>query len=105
LEAKETLYYIKYIKSNISACLDAQQAGQIPILELTIWARQDGRTEATINPQKDPQIRDGWFLSDLTKRLMRAVDEWDRDDIGQKDGHVVDMMSKLGWVKGFGTAD
>ena len=99
LEAKERLYLIQYIREVVSGCLNAQKTGQIPILELTIWASQDGKTNVTINPNKNPQIRDGWFLSELTKRLMEAINAWDKEDIGQKEGKVIDMMGKLGWVK------
>ena len=104
VDAKECLYYVKYIKSCIEACLDAQEIGQIPILECTIWARHDGKTEVTINPSKNPEIRDSWFLSELTQRLMDAINAWDSKDLGVKQGEVIDMMSKLGWVRDIGTA-
>ena len=104
VDAKECLYYVKYIKSCIDACLNAQSICQIPILECTIWARHDGKTEVTINPNKNPEIRDSWFLSELTHRLMEAINKWDKKDIGQKQSKVIDMMSQLGWVRDIGTA-
>ena len=98
LEAKERLYFIQYIRGVVSECLDAQQIGQIPILELTVWATHDGKTNTTIYPSPNRQIQEGWDLSKLTKRLMGTVNAWDKDDIGQKQGKVIDMMSKVGWV-------
>lgn len=100
LEAQERLYLIQYIREVVSMCLDAQQMGQIPILELTVWATHNGKTNVTINPNANPQILEGWKLSDLVKRLQGGINAWDKYDIGQKQGVVIDMMSKLGWVMG-----
>jgi hypothetical protein len=98
LETKESLYFIQYIRSIMTRCLEAQRVNQIPILEMTVWATSDGNTNVSIDPTKSQQIRDSWFLSELIQRLMLAVNAWDAEDIGQKEGKVIDMMSKLGWV-------
>jgi len=105
LEAKERLYLIQYIREVVSNCLEAQEINQIPILELTVWATYNGKTNVTINPNKNSQILRGWELSKLTKRLMDAINKWDAKDIGQKDGKVIDMMSGLGWVGKTGKTD
>ena len=99
LEAQERLYFIQYIRAVVSRCMDMKDIGQIPILELTMWATLDGKTNITVDPNPNSQIIEGWSLSELTKRLMDAIDDWDVEDIGQKEGKVVDMMSALGWVK------
>ena len=99
LEAQERLYLIQYVRNVVNCCFDSQEVGQIPILEMTVWATYDGKTNVTINPSKNKQTLESWELSKLTKRLMDAIDEWDVKDIGQKSGKVVDMMSQLGWVK------
>jgi len=102
VDAQECLYYVQYIKANVEACLDAQDRGEIPILECTVWATHQGKTDVTVNYNKNPEIRDSWFLSELIARLMSAINEWDSKDLGKKQGKVVDMMSRLGWVKDFG---
>lgn len=104
VDAKECLYYVKYIRSCIEACLESQKIGQIPIMEFTVWARHDGKTEVTVNPNKDPQIIEGWQLSKLTKRIMDAINAWDFEDIGQKEGKVIDMTSIHGWTGDKGMA-
>ena len=99
LEAKERLYFIQYVREVVSGCLSAQKMGQIPILELTVWATHDGKTNTTINPSPNREIQESWMLSKLTKRLMDTISAWDKEDIGMKEGKVIDMMSQLGWVK------
>jgi len=104
LEAQERLYLIQYIREVVIRCLDAQEVGQIPILELTVWATHDGKTNVTIDPNRNPQILQGWMLSKLTKRLQDAINAWDFEDIGKKDGKVIDMASAFGWIADKGTA-
>ena len=104
LEAQERLYLIQYIREVVGRCFDAQEVGQIPILELTVWAANDGKTNVTIDPNKNPQILEGWMLSKLTKRLQDAINAWDFEDIGQKDGKVIDMSSAHGWLGDKGMA-
>jgi hypothetical protein len=98
VDAKECLYYVKYMKSVLESCLDSRDKGQIPILEITVWATHEGKTEVTVNPSPDRQIQVGWKLSEMIKKLQTVINEWDVKDIGQKEGKVIDMMSKLGWV-------
>jgi len=104
LELQERLYLIQYIRAIVSRCLDAQEVGQIPILELTVWATHDGKTNVTIDPNGNPQILQNWALSKLTKRLQDAINAWDFEDIGKKEGKVIDMASAFGWVADKGTA-
>ena len=98
LEMKEALYYIQYIRSVVSRCLDAQDISQIPILELTVWGTAQGKTNVSIDPSRNPEILASWQLSQLVKRLQAAIDKWDTDDLGQKQGKVIDLMSRLGWT-------
>ena len=104
IEVQERLYLIQYVRNVVDCCFEAQEMGQIPILELTVWATYDGRTNVTVNPSKNKQALESWELSKLTKRLMDAIDGWDVEDIGQKSGKVIDMMSQLGWIQDKGTA-
>ena len=99
IEAKERLYFIQYIRSIVSRCLEFRESGQIPILEITVWASHAGKTNVTIDPNKNPQILQGWEISKLINRLQGAINAWDNEDLGKKDGKVIDMMYKFGWVK------
>lgn len=99
LEAKERLYFIKYIREVVFRCLEAKEIGQIPILEITVWATHDGKTNVTVDPNANKQILEGWELSKLVQRVQEAINEWDKEDIGKKAGKVIDMMHKLGWIK------
>lgn len=99
VDAKECLYYIKFIKSCIEGCLDGQEQGMIPVYQIIIYGSHDGKIVPTINCTPDKQIQKDWLLSELTARLMYAINDWDKKDIGQKEGKIVDMMSKLGWVR------
>ena len=99
IEAQERLYLIQYMRTVLNCCLEAQEMGQIPILEMTVWATYDGKTNVTINPSKNKQTLESWELSKLTKHLMDVINAWDKEDIGRKEGKIIDMMSKLGWIK------